>query len=287
MPGLIASGLERIRNERGFSQFTLLVTDGRARSSCFLRSAASSLRCFSSSESILTQSLISRSHLCLEKALVESFRGGVVVRGKFARKQLANGSSKQTESDFTDRQSKQTNGQEINQNSPHPLLGYETLGVVLINQDHLKVVRNPGLDALKLGDAHGPEVLALVTVLVLAAPDARAIRLPLAQARNVDEHAVGHVDPAGVNYVHAVAAVHLDVVRVDVQKIRLADQGARVDVGVVVDVLGAVEVLANPEQRAVGHLHVEVVVPRHDLAVPPPAQERAVGEPRLDAVAVH
>lgn len=35
------------------------------------------------------------------------------------------------------------------------------------------------------------------------------------------------------------------------------------------------------------HLHVNVRVPRHDLAVPPPAKQRAVHDPGLRADVVH
>lgn len=160
------------------------------------------------------------------------------------------------------------------------LLDDQALVAVLVAQNLLKVVRDARLDALKLGDAHRPQVLAAVAVLVLAAPDARAVGLALAHAGDVDEHAVGGVDPARVDDVHAVAAVNVDVVRVDVEQICL---GVAVEF---VGVLGAVHVVAQPLHGVVGHLHVQVVVPRHDLAVPPPAQQRAVGEPCLDAVLV-
>lgn len=167
-----------------------------------------------------------------------------------------------------------------------PLLSGQALGAILVNQDALKVERNPRLDALKLGHAHRPQVLAIIAMLILAAPHTGPIGLTLAQARNVDEHAVAQVDPARIDDVHGVAAVNVDVVRVDVEKVLLVDELVRLVVRVVEGVLGAVQVLAQPLQRAVGDLHVEVVVPGHDLAVPPPAQEGAVGEPRLDAVLV-
>lgn len=167
-----------------------------------------------------------------------------------------------------------------------PLLSGQALGAILVNQDALKVEGDPGLDALKLGHTHGPQVLTIVAVLVLAAPDTRTISLALAQARNVDEHAIAQIDPAGVDDVHGIPAVNVDVVRVDVEKVLLVDDLIRLVVGVVEGVLGAVQVLAQPLQGAVGDLDVEVVVPGHDLAVPPPAQQGAVGEPRLDAVLV-
>lgn len=166
---------------------------------------------------------------------------------------------------------------------PLKFLDDEALVAVLGAQNLLKVVGDAGLDALELGDAHGPEVLAGVAVLVLAAPDARAVGLALTDAGDVDEHAVGGVDPAGVDDVHAVAAVNVDVVRVDVEQVGAGGAAVGVDD---VRVLGAVEVVAQPGHGGVGDLDVEVVVPRHDLAVPPPAQQRAVGQPRLDAVLV-
>lgn len=165
-------------------------------------------------------------------------------------------------------------------NSPLKLLHNQALVAVLAAQNVLKVVGDAGLDALKLGGAHGPEVLAAVAVPVLAAPGAGHVGIALAHGGDVDEHAVAGVDPAGIDDVHAVAASQVDVVRVDVEQVRLGDvaKGVRV--------LGAVHVLSQPRHGIVRHLHVQVVVPRHDLAVPPPAQQRAVRQPSLDAVLV-
>lgn len=154
----------------------------------------------------------------------------------------------------------------------------QALVAVLAAQNVLKVVGDAGLDALKLGDAHGPQVLASVAVIVLAAPGAGRAGIALAHGGDVDEHAVAGVDPAGIDDVHAVAASQIDVVRVDVEQVRLGD------VVEAVRMLGAVHVLAQPRHGVVRHLHVQVVVPRHDLPVPPPAQQRAVRQPRLDAV---
>ncbi|KAH6608160.1 hypothetical protein Trco_004473, partial [Trichoderma cornu-damae] len=156
----------------------------------------------------------------------------------------------------------------------------QALVAVLGPEDLLEIVRDACLDALEFRHAHGPQVLAHVAVPILAAPDARAVLFALAHAGDVDEHAVAGVDPAAVDDVRAVAAAEVDVVRVDVEQIRLGD--AVEDVRV----LRSVHVVADPLHGVVGHLDVQVVVPRHDLAVPPPAQQRAVGQPRLDAVLV-
>lgn len=165
-------------------------------------------------------------------------------------------------------------------NSPLKLFHNQALVAVLAAQNVLKVVGDAGLDALKLGDAHGPQVLASVAVIVLAAPGAGRANIAFAHGGDVDEHAVAGVDPAGIDDVHAVAASQVDVVRVDVEQVRLGDvvEGVRM--------LGAVHVLAQPRHGVVRHLHVQVVVPRHDLPVPPPAQQRAVRQPSLDAVLV-
>ena len=166
------------------------------------------------------------------------------------------------------------------------LCGDETLDTVLIGENSLKAVGNPSLDTFKLRDSHGPQVLAIVAVLILATPNTGLLLLALSHNGDVNEHAVGHVDPAGVNYVLPVTTVNLDVMRVDVEEVAVLDDGA-VGCGGVVGVLGAVEVLAYPLEGVVGDLDVEIVVPRHNLAVPPPAEEGSVGEPRLDAILVH
>lgn len=165
-------------------------------------------------------------------------------------------------------------------NSPLKFFHNQALVAVLAAQNVFKVVGDAGLDALKLGDAHGPQVLAAVAVLVLAAPGAGHVGIALAHGGDVYEHAVAGVDPAGIDDVHAVAAGQVDVVRVDVEQVRLRDvvEGVRM--------LGAVHVLAQPRHGVVRHLHVQVVVPRHDLPVPPPAQQRSVRQPSLDAVLV-
>lgn len=125
-------------------------------------------------------------------------------------------------------------------------------------------------------------------MVVLAAPDARAGRLALADARDVDEEPRLHVDPAGVDDVGAVPPGEVRVVGVDVEQVGLGGGALpAVDVGGALEgVLGAVHAVAEPLECVVGDLDVEVVVPGHDLAVPPPAEEGAVGQPRLGAVGV-
>ena len=43
-----------------------------------------------------------------------------------------------------------------------------------------------------------------------------------------------------------------------------------------------IEVLPKPGQRRGRDLHIEIPIPGHDLAIPPPAQQRAVRDPGLD-----
>ena len=134
------------------------------------------------------------------------------------------------------------NGEE--ENLLLPLLSGQALGAVLIDQDLFEVEGNARLDALELGDSHGPEILAVVTMLVLAAPHAWSVDFTLSQTGNVDKHAVAQVDPARVDDVHAVTAVNVDVMGVDVEEVFLLNELAGFWVGVVVCVLSAVEVLA-------------------------------------------
>ena len=126
-------------------------------------------------------------------------------------------------------------------------------------------------------------------MLVLAAPDAGSVGLTLADASDVDEHAVLHIDPAGIDDVLGVAAVDVDVVGVDIEEVGLGDNGVAGGVvrgGSIVSVLCAVEVVAEPLQGVIGDLDVEIEVPGHNLAVPPPAEESAMSEPGLDALFV-
>lgn len=195
--------------------------------------------------------------------------------------------------------------------SPRPLRIDQALLAVLVRQYLVERERHGGGHALELGAAHGVQLRRPIPVRVLAAPDARALgRLALHQPRDVDEQPVADVDPPRVDHVGPVAALRVRVVRVDVEEVRLVHVQARqrlavttavaaetragicvcVCVGEVarlgeeaVVVQGAVEVAAEVRQRGGGHLHVDVVVPGHDAAVPPPAQERAVREPGLDA----
>lgn len=124
-------------------------------------------------------------------------------------------------------------------------------------------------------------------MLILATPDTRALRLTFSQAGDVDEHAVLHINPAAVNDVSSVATVHLGMVGVDVEQVLLGDQAPCGGICVIPDLFGAIECVTHPLQSVVRNLDVEVVVPRHDLAVPPPAQKSAVGDPSLGAVAIH
>jgi len=119
-------------------------------------------------------------------------------------------------------------------------------------------------------------------VEILTTPDARLCRrVRLTQARDVDEQAIPDVDPAGIDHILAVPTHALDVVRVHVEEVLALDLGAVIGhKGVVVH--GHVEVLAQPGQSPARDLDVEIPVPGHDLAVPPPAQQGAVGDPGLN-----
>ena len=149
---------------------------------------------------------------------------------------------------------------------------------ILLREDLVEAVRDQRGDALEHGLAQRVQVAGAVAVEVLAAPDAgMGGGAGLAQAGDVDEQAVAHVDPASVDDVLPVAAHALHAVRVHVEEVRALHVRA-----VRVVVHRHVEVRAEPGQRRGRDLHVQVPVPGHDAAVPPPAQQRAVGDPRLD-----
>lgn len=131
---------------------------------------------------------------------------------------------------------------------------------------------------------------------ILARPHAGVKPLvALAQHGYIDKHAILRVNPAAVYHIINVAACHLvAVVRVYVQQVRpvchdlVVRRGGHVGAAAAgVDVLGGVEVGGQPGHGGVGELDVNVVVPGHGLGVPPPAEEGAVGEPRLGAVGGH
>lgn len=124
-------------------------------------------------------------------------------------------------------------------------------------------------------------------MLVLTAPDTGTVDLALAQTGDVDEHAVGDIDPARIDNVHGIASVEIHVVGVDVEEVLLGDKVSCVGICEIVFVGGVVEILAHPLQGAVCDLYIEIVIPRHDAPVPPPAEESAVGDPCLDAEHVH
>ena len=108
-------------------------------------------------------------------------------------------------------------------------------------------------------------------MVILAGPYAwlRA-RVHFAQPRDIDEQAVSHIDPAGVDDVHSVASHALDMVGVDIKQILSLDfRPVGVDAGIVVQ--RHVEILAQPCQSRSRDLSVEVPIPRHDLSIPPPA----------------
>ena len=152
----------------------------------------------------------------------------------------------------------------------------------------MEAIGDASLDTFKGGHAHRPEILGFVAVLVLAAPDTGSVVLALADAGDVNEHTVAHVDPSGVDDVLAITLGLVDVVRVDIKEIALGDVVV-VAVGVIglELVLGAVHVLAKPLHGIVGNLDVEVIIPGHDLAIPPPTEQGTVGNPRLDALILH
>lgn len=165
------------------------------------------------------------------------------------------------------------------------LLLNESWRLIFVGKNLFKVVRDAGLDTFEIGNSHGPEVLAGVFVVVLAGPDAGQLRIPFSEDSQVDKHAVGHVDPASIDNILAVAAGDVDVVGIYIEHVFL-DNGLAAELGTVEFVFGAVKIVAKPHHGLVGYLNVEIVVPGHDLAVPPPSEQSAVGQPRLYAMSV-
>lgn len=153
---------------------------------------------------------------------------------------------------------------------------------VLLSQDAIKGVRHQHWHALELRLPQRVDVPDAIAVVVLAAPHTRLrARVRLAQAGDVDEEPVADVDPAGIDDIPAVAADPLHREAIHVQQVLARDRGPVLGRGGVV-VQGHVQVGAQPGQRRARDLGVEVPVPGHDLAIPPPAQQRAVGDPGLD-----
>lgn len=124
-------------------------------------------------------------------------------------------------------------------NVPLMLLLDEGWRLIFVGKDLFKVVRDAGFDALEIGDSHGPEVLAGVSVVILAGPDTGRLRIPFSEDSQVDKHSIGHVDPAGVDNVLAVAAGDVDVVGVYVEH-ELLDDSLAAELGTVEFVFCAV-----------------------------------------------
>lgn len=122
-------------------------------------------------------------------------------------------------------------------------LADKTLGAILIGKDLLNAIGDTGLDTFKLSNAHRPELLTVVAMHVLAAPNARLVGLALADSCQIDKHSVARVDPASIDDIHAIATGDIDVVGVDVEQVRLG-HGLIGGVGEVVGVLGPIKVLS-------------------------------------------
>lgn len=96
---------------------------------------------------------------------------------------------------------------------------------------------------------------------------------------DVDEEAILHVNPSGIHDVEGIRLAPGRVMRVDVEKEGSAFRDGRV----LVIVGGHVVVCRQVVHARLGDHHVGIVIPRESLLVPPPAEQAAMHDPRLDA----
>ena len=142
---------------------------------------------------------------------------------------------------------------------------------ILRREDPVEGIGHQGGYALKHRLAKRIQISRAIVVGVLAAPHAGLRGWPdLAETGDIDVETVADVDPACVDHIRAVAEYAINVVRVDIQQVLPLELGPVVG-GACVFVRRHVEVLAQPFQRRGRDLGVDVPVPGHDLAVPPPA----------------
>lgn len=158
--------------------------------------------------------------------------------------------------------------------------------VLLLKQGRVRI-RNFDGHILESAVPEREDVVVLKVVLVLAVHPAGLAGLLLvfivSDSRDVDKEASFGIDPARVDNVEPVVGGGVQVMRVHFDHVVAADVGARD-----VEVMHRHVVVAGKIVHALlRHLNVNVRVPRHDLAIPPPAQQRAVHDPRLRTNVVH
>lgn len=98
------------------------------------------------------------------------------------------------------------------------------------------------------------------------------------KARDIDKQARFRIDPSGVYHILSISSHAFNVVGVYVEEV--AVRGGCRRVRVIVEC--HVKVLAQPCERRGTDLHIEIPVPGHDFPIPPPPQQSAVREERLD-----
>lgn len=168
------------------------------------------------------------------------------------------------------------------------LLFDKTFATVLLGQDLLEFAWDQSTHTLEFRDTQWPEITALVAVVICTAPNSGlGVWLALLEDCEIDVHASLHVDPAGIDDVHPID-LGVVVVRVDIEEIfglhDLVVLAVLVGNSIVPGVFCAIPIVAHVLHRIRGNLNVEIEIPRHNPAVPPPAQQRAVSDPCLVAL---
>ena len=153
---------------------------------------------------------------------------------------------------------------------PEPVLFLEQLPIIVWNLGRL---------ALELTVSQRENILLGVLVVIL---DRQGLLVPFLRphARDVNEHAGLGVYPSRVDRVHPVAPRAIHIGRIDLEQVISAPRrrhGRRA-------VAMQRHVVVAGQEVHVGQLDldIDVRVPRHDLPVPEPPEQRPVHDPRLD-----
>ena len=161
-------------------------------------------------------------------------------------------------------------------NMPLILRQHQRFLPILLQKNLIIRIRNPRRHALINALPHRIQVSSAVLVFILAGPDARfRFWVQLGETCDVDVQPVAGIDPAGVDDVHAVAAVAFARPGVDVEEVLAGHMvgavceapgeaiggGGGVRVGCV-GVDRAVQVGCHVRECFAGDLGVDVPVPR-------------------------
>ncbi|KAL2136670.1 hypothetical protein VTI74DRAFT_2402 [Chaetomium olivicolor] len=168
--------------------------------------------------------------------------------------------------------------------SPLPLGHNQTVLPILVHQHLLVLKRHKRRHPLELALPQRIQLSLLIPMEVLATHHPFLPHgIPFPQPRDIHEHSVVNINPSRINHILPLSPSQPVPERIHIQEVNplLFPPALLVHVPILVET--PVVPLRQHAQRRPADLRVQVKVPRQDPPVPPPPEQGAVRDPRLEA----